>query len=106
MSVLKSPERSTSAKPAWRAPNSIWAMGSSAEKVRRIASVSAMASSPAAGAGLKSGDVILSVGGKPVASFRDLARLVAGLRNGETAKIGIVRDGKEMTLEAKITGQP
>jgi serine protease Do len=62
--------------------------------------------SPAAGAGLKSGDVILSVGDQRVASFRDLARLVAGLRNGETAKIGIMRDGKELTLEAKITGQP
>ena len=49
---------------------------------------------------------MVDVGEKPVTNFRELARLVAAVRSGETVKIGIVRDGKEMTLDAKITGQP
>ncbi|MGH7004542.1 MAG: Do family serine endopeptidase, partial [Alphaproteobacteria bacterium] len=62
--------------------------------------------SPAAAAGLKAGDVILSVEDKSVANSRELARLVANLQDGQSAKLVIWRNGKEMTVEAKITEQP
>jgi serine protease Do len=53
-------------------------------------------------AGIKSGDVIKTVGGKPVATIRDLTRMVAAAEPGSTVEIGLWRDGKDMTLSAKL----
>jgi serine protease Do len=61
--------------------------------------------SPALAAGIKSGDVINSVDGKNVDTMRDLTRMISGMKPGSSAKIGLWRDGKEMTLTAKIGDQ-
>jgi serine protease Do len=53
-------------------------------------------------AGIKSGDVIKSVDGKDVATIRDLTRTIAAAQPGSTVKVGLVRDGKDMTLSAKL----
>ncbi|MCW5774812.1 MAG: DegQ family serine endoprotease, partial [Rhodospirillaceae bacterium] len=62
--------------------------------------------SPAAKAGLKAGDVIRSVNGKTLEHSRDLPRIVAAIRKGETATFGVWRDGKSLTVEATIGGMP
>ncbi len=49
---------------------------------------------PAAKAGLKSGDVIESVNGVPVNNARDLSRLIAGLKPGTEVKLAYLRNGK------------
>ena len=56
--------------------------------------------SAAAAAGIQVGDVIVSLGGQPVGSDRDVDRIVAELRGGETAGARVWRDGRtiEMTL--------
>ncbi|MDD5558023.1 MAG: PDZ domain-containing protein, partial [bacterium] len=56
---------------------------------------------PAAAAGLREGDVVLSCDGTAVNGPRDLVSFLAGRRPGETAAFSIVRDGKEQ--EAKVT---
>jgi serine protease Do len=61
---------------------------------------------PAAKAGVKSGDVIVSVNGKSVKDARALAKMVAGLRPDETAEIGIIRDGANKTLSVKLAQYP
>jgi serine protease Do len=53
-------------------------------------------------AGIKSGDVIKSVDGKDVATIRDLTRTIAAAQPGSTVKIGLMRDGKDMTVSAKL----
>jgi serine protease Do len=58
--------------------------------------------SPALAAGIKSGDVITSVNGKSITTFRDLARTIVGAQPGTTVEIGLWRDGKEMTLPARL----
>ena len=58
--------------------------------------------SPALAAGIKSGDVITSIDGKSIITVRDLTRTIAGAQPGSTVKIGLWRDGKEMTLPAKL----
>jgi len=58
--------------------------------------------SPAAKAGLQQGDVILKFAGKPVAQLHDLPRLVANTKAGQTAELGIWRNGKEIQLSATI----
>src|ERR1051325_10347787 len=65
-----------------------------------VASVTA--NSPAAKAGLKPGDVILSAQNQPIKSVHDLPRLVAKAPIGEKFDLQVRRNGKEMTLSANI----
>ncbi|MCK8786730.1 DegQ family serine endoprotease [Roseomonas sp. NAR14] len=65
----------------------------------------AQRNSPAANAGVQSGDVITAVNGKPVASPRELARTVAGLAPGSTATLTLLRDGNERTLSVTLARQ-
>jgi serine protease Do len=57
---------------------------------------------PADQAGVKRGDVIQSFAGKPVAKPRDLSRAVAATEVGKTVELGVLRDGKPVTLNVKI----
>lgn len=53
-------------------------------------------------AGIVSGDVIKSVDGKDVAAIKDLTRTIASAQPGTTVKLGLWRDGKDMTVQAKL----
>ncbi|HSQ43014.1 MAG TPA: DegQ family serine endoprotease [Fibrobacteraceae bacterium] len=59
--------------------------------------------SPAAKAGLQASDVIVSVNGQPVRDANDLRNAVAMVKPGNKANLGILRDGKAMTLQV-VTG--
>ena len=61
---------------------------------------------PAAEAGLKNGDAILSANGSAVADSRDLARQIAGFPPNSTVDLHILRDQKEQTLAAKLGNLP
>jgi serine protease Do len=62
--------------------------------------------SPAAKAGLKPGDVVTALDGKPVRNPRDLARSVADMRPGGKADLKLWRDGAEASLRVDIAAQP
>jgi serine protease Do len=62
--------------------------------------------SPAAAAGVKSGDVITAVDGDAVADPHDLARRIAGLGPKKTAKLSIVRNGSPMTIDVTLGTMP
>ncbi|MGL4860117.1 MAG: Do family serine endopeptidase [Enterobacteriaceae bacterium] len=59
------------------------------------------ADSAAAKAGIKAGDVITSLDGKPIQSFAELRAKVA-TTGPKKVKIGLVRTGKEMTLDVEL----
>jgi serine protease Do len=61
---------------------------------------------PGAKAGLKDGDVITALDGKPVRDGHDLQIMVASLPPGKTFDLNIVRDGKPETLKVTIEEQP
>ncbi len=58
--------------------------------------------SPAAAAGLRSGDVITHIDGEPVIDGRDALNRIAALRPGTTTRLGIDRDGASLSLDATI----
>src|SRR5580704_2694889 len=61
---------------------------------------------PASKAGLKSGDVILSVNGQNVADARELSRDIAALKPGEKATLSVWRDGNSKAMEIAIAKYP
>ena len=61
-----------------------------------------VAESPAAKAGLESGDVILKFGDRDIAELRDLTSSVAMGRAGATSEIQIFRGGTPMTIEVVL----
>ncbi len=62
----------------------------------------AQAGSPAAKAGLKTGDVILAVNGKAIRDSRDLARTIAGYEPGSKVALEVNRAGTKMTLQVEL----
>jgi serine protease Do len=58
--------------------------------------------SPAANAGLESGDVVLSFNGREVAEMRQLPRMVAETPVGETVTVDILRKGKRESVRLKL----
>jgi serine protease Do len=58
--------------------------------------------SPAAKAGLKTGDVILEFNGQAISDSSDLPPLVGSTPVGSSAKIKVLRDGKEKLLTARV----
>ena len=61
---------------------------------------------PAHAAGIKPGDIILTVDDHSVDSPNQLSRLVAQVGPGETAKIRLLRDGQEMEYEVPMAERP
>ena len=57
---------------------------------------------PAAKAGLKSGDVLTTVNGDAVADARDLTRRIAGLKPGSKVEIAYLRDGKDRSATVEL----
>jgi serine protease Do len=64
------------------------------------------AGSPAQKAGIKAGDVIVSVNGEPVTDARNLARRIGAIPPGTSVKIGVIRDGREDTLTLTLGELP
>jgi serine protease Do len=58
--------------------------------------------SPAAKAGIKVGDVISQVDGKPVEKSRDLPRVIGTTPAGSTVHLTVLRQGKSVELDAKV----
>jgi serine protease Do len=61
--------------------------------------------SPAATAGIKVGDVIVSVNGHTIKSGDDMHNFVGLLRMGATAKLNILRNGKKINISV-VTANP
>jgi serine protease Do len=62
--------------------------------------------SPAAKAGIKSGDVIVSLNGEPIRDARTLARRISSLAPHSSAKLGVWRNGKEEQLSLVLGELP
>ncbi len=71
--------------------------------VQRGAFVSeVLANSGSAKAGIKSGDVIVSLNDKPLNSFAELRSRIATTEPGTKVKLGLLRDGKSLDVEVTL----
>ena len=57
---------------------------------------------PAAKAGLQPGDVIGQLARKPVRNMQGYMQIMGGFKKGDTIELGIIRDGKPLTLKATL----
>jgi serine protease Do len=57
---------------------------------------------PADQAGIKSGDVILGVAGRPVEQSVDVSRAIAGTKPGTQTELDVWRSGKRQTIKVKV----
>jgi S1-C subfamily serine protease len=62
--------------------------------------------SPAADAGIREGDVIVEIGGQPIASSADVQTAVRSNRPGDTVDVVVDRDGERRTLQVTLTARP
>ncbi len=58
--------------------------------------------SPAEKAGLKEGDVVIKLDGKPVASLADFSAALRGMSAGQSVVVTFTRDGKEQTVPVTV----
>ncbi|ENG2948128.1 serine endoprotease DegQ [Enterobacter cloacae] len=71
--------------------------------VQRGAFVSeVLPNSGSAKAGIKSGDVIVSLNDKPLSSFAELRSRIATTEPGAKVKLGLIRDGKPLNVEVTL----
>ncbi len=62
--------------------------------------------SPAAAAGLKDGDVIISVNGEAVANSSDVARKIGALQPNKAVEVAIIRGGSPQTIKVTLGALP
>jgi len=65
-----------------------------------------MHNSPADLAGVKAGDILLSIDGKPITNWSTMLETVANLPPGKVAPVKLVRNGAEMVMQVKIGKRP
>lgn len=78
--------------------------GSSQRAGAQIAEVTK--GSPAAAAGLKSGDVVIKVNNDPVNSSESLVASIRELGVGDKVSLTVLRDGKQQTVTATLAAKP
>jgi serine protease Do len=62
--------------------------------------------SPADRAGLRTYDVIVSFDGAPVGSDDELIKAISSKNPGEASQVGVLRDGRAVTLTVKLAERP
>ena len=65
-----------------------------------------VSASPADQAGIKPGDVLVGVEGKPVTDYQSTLNLIAALQPGKTATLKVVRESKEVEIRVNVGKRP
>ncbi|HMO12074.1 MAG TPA: PDZ domain-containing protein, partial [Actinotalea sp.] len=63
------------------------------------------AGSPAAAAGLRAGDVVVAIDGRPVNGAESLTGYVRALASGASAQLTVVRDGQAFSVDVTFAAR-
>ncbi len=74
--------------------------------VRGAAVVGVIATGPAAAAGIRTREVIVSFDGRPIGSAADLSTALAGLAPGQAVQVGLVATSGSRTVEVQLGQAP
>ncbi|MBA1158034.1 trypsin-like peptidase domain-containing protein [Microvirga mediterraneensis] len=66
----------------------------------------ALKDSPAAKAGVQTGDTIIAVDGEPIKEAKDLSRKIANVAPGKSVSLTLWRQGQERTVKLEVGSQP
>jgi serine protease DegQ len=91
-------------EPAELSPELMETFGVKAKKGVLITGV--LQNGPAAQAGVRPGDVIVEVAGKPISTMPELLTTVAGLKPGEATKFRIQRKGDDVEVDVTPGKRP
>jgi serine protease Do len=81
--------------------------GSDAPRGRRGVQIQGVErNSPAARAGLRQGDLVVSLNGERVESSRALIRTVAGVPPGQSIRLSVLRDGRSQDVNVQVGRRP
>ena len=75
-------------------------------KVEGVVVAAVLRDGPAHRAGIKPGDVIIAIDGKPISNGRDALIAISRHKPGEAVKLTILRDNKQQTITAVTTERP
>ncbi|NBC65866.1 MAG: Do family serine endopeptidase [Bacteroidetes bacterium] len=76
------------------------------ESARGVIIGEVLSDTPAANAGLREGDVIVSLDGEAVSAYRDFQVAIGSKKPGDEITLEIIRDGEEMEFEVELTERP
>ncbi|MCG2589320.1 Do family serine endopeptidase [Rhodohalobacter sulfatireducens] len=76
------------------------------ESARGVIIGEVLPDTPAANAGLREGDVIVSLDGEQVSAYRDFQVAIGSKKPGDEIALEIIRDGEEMEFEVELTERP
>ena len=99
--VVQSLERSGHVQHAWLGVASADASNTAGAQIQSVES-----GSPADKAGLRPGDVIVAVDGRPVSGSAALGSMIDGHRVGDQIKLTVRRAGGSATVTAKLANRP
>jgi hypothetical protein len=60
------------------------------------------AGSPADSAGIRAGDIVVELGGKPVTDLQTYSDALYSYKPGDTVKVVVIRDGRRLILDVKL----
>lgn len=94
------------ARPSVNQRNTVWLGVSGSDRERKVILSQIIAGSPAQQAGLKAGDVVTHLGGKPVTTYQAMIAQIGQKKAGDKIALKVKRKGKSIAVPVTLANRP